>query len=211
MKATKYLKKLATFSRCRGNGMGTVVIGINNVDLQSDIDFDLANYLGDGINQKLNNEERYEQKLVKAHSYMIKDGYNKHTHGFISDNKFIFLASKPGGFFYKLHDYKLTIHLSQWNNIKQVADAFCDIFGAHNTQAIFNEGEILRLDAWIDTNLSYNTLKKTVYRNGVSVSDQRKGDRKTYYLGSKKPMPALFYEKSNIPPELLDLIAGGVK
>lgn len=188
----------------KGKSMGTVTVGISKNDLFSDIQAELVEQLGLGLNPKLGIRDRFELKLEKKQNYMICDGYDRHTYGFVK-NKYFFIASNPSPFFYKLHDFRVTIHLSQWRNIKEVIDSFCNIFGALNTERIFNKGDMLRLDLWLDTECSHDFLKQSIYRKGISSVEKIRGELKTCYYGAKKPNPALFYEKLDLDKGLIDI------
>lgn len=173
--------------------MGTLTIGLWWDSLESDPSYALKEYL-EVANPKLTGKERDDNKLNKSNYYLNKNGYTKHIYGFV-DGKFIIISYEPKAFFHKLHDFKITFHQSQWKNQQEVTHKFTEIFGIKNAQVILCRSQVLRSDFWLDGELTYDQLKQSSYRPGVSVSDQRKGERLTYYLGSKLPKLALFYQK----------------
>jgi hypothetical protein len=183
--------------------MGTITIGINSSKLLSDIDYDLKQYLSE-INPLLRNSEKDKLKLNRKNQYLEKTGYKVSTYGFI-DDKFIFLSSSPKNFFHCMYDYKLTVHFSQWMNLQEIVEVFIRVFGFENARSIFFSGTVLRVDFWLDLEISYNKLKQTIYRPGVAISDQRKGERRSFYLGARGPRQAVFYEKPFTDRADLDL------
>lgn len=191
---SKYLRKPATVGSVEIMAMGTLTVAIGWNELTSDPSFSLQNYLNES-NPKLDRKQREDNKLDKGNNYLIKNGYTNHVHGFVKENKFIMVSSKPKQFFYTMPDFKITWHQSQWKDQKEVAEEFVKIFGKHDAYAILCKGKVIRSDFWLDSELSYEQTKQATYRTGVSVSDQRRGERRSFYLGTKGHKQSVFYEK----------------
>lgn len=201
---SKYLRNPATKGIKWRPVMGTITLSIGWEDLISDPSFDFENYLKE-VNPKLKKTDRINNKLDKGNNHIIKNGYEKNTHGFVNVFKFIMVSSQPRQFFYPMPAFKITWHQSQWNDQKEVVETFSEIFGIHNAYAILCKGKVLRSDFWLDSELSYEMTKQSSYRPGVSVSDQRKGDRRSYYMGLKGKKVAVFYEKPTNDRSRLDI------
>lgn len=200
----KYLSNRATTGSIVRLEMGTITIAIGWGDLKSDPSFDFENYLNE-VNPKLNKTDRENNKLDKGNNYLIKNGYDNHIHGFVKDYKFIMVSSKPRPFFYPIPDFKITWHQSQWINQREVVETFVEIFGVENAYVILCKAKIIRSDFWLDSELSYEQTKQSTYRSGVSVSDQRRGDRRSFYLGTKGLKQSVFYEKPTKDRSKLDI------
>lgn len=191
---SKYLRNPATVGSVEIKVMGTLTVAIGWDELTSDPSYSLKNYLNES-NPKLSRNQRVDNKLDKGNNYLIKNGYNCHVHGFVKENKFIMVSSKPKQFFHTMPDFKITWHQSQWKDQKEVVEEFVKIFGRHDAFAIICKGKVIRSDYWIDSELSYEITKQATYRPGVSVSDQRRGERRSFYLGTKGLKQSVFYEK----------------
>lgn len=180
--------------------MGTITIGLYREQVDIDLDICLHDYL-ENINPKLCRSERDEQKLNKANYYLQKNGYYKHTYGYI-DSKFLFLSSRPKTFFCRLFDYQLTWHQSQWANQKEVVERMCDIFGKRIAKIICFEGVITRSDFWLDMDLSFNRLRNSLYRPGVTVLERYKSDKRSLYYGARSNKYGVIYEKRRMKKHL---------
>lgn len=191
---SKYLSKPATVGSVEIVAMGTLTVAIGWDELTSDPSYSFQNYLNES-NPKLDRNQREDNKLDKANNYLIKNGYTNHTHGFVEENKFIMVSSKPKQFFQTMPDFKITWHQSQWKDQQEVVEKFVEIFGKHDAYAILCKGKVIRSDFWLDSELSYEQTKQATYRSGVSVSDQRRGERRSFYLGNKGHKQSVFYEK----------------
>jgi hypothetical protein len=176
--------------------MGTVTIAVGWQDLQSDPIYEFERYFKSGLNSKMSKFDREDNKLDKSNNYLIKTGYNKHVYGFIDKKKFLMVSSRPRPFINPLPDFKITWHQSQWKDQEDVAITFVKIFGFENAKAILCNGKVVRIDFWLDTELSYEQARMFTYRSGSSISDQIKSTRRTFYIGAKGNKRALFYEKS---------------
>jgi len=196
----KYLKNSATSitSKETEEPVGTITIGNKCNDFDSNPADDLKKYFEKG-NSYIDKRSMIEVKQSKSNFYLSKTGYSKHVYGYVGDkkDKFIFIASEPVGPGYmKMYDFKITFHQSQWRDQREIAETFVQIFGWKNAKTILLEGEILRFDAWIDIEISYDILKKFVYRPKVSITEKVKKKMRTLYLGSKKPKVVVMYEKN---------------
>lgn len=200
--ASKYLYKSATLNLMESY-MGTITSGVYWTQLDSDISYELEKSLNE-VNPKLNLLEREENKFNKSNYYLSKNGYLKHVHGYI-EGKFIIISSQPKPFFNNLPDFKVTWHQSQWTSQREVAESFVRIFGVRNAYAILCLSRLYRSDYWLDCELPYERMKKSTFRPGVTVSDQRKSERKSYYLGSKGPKQLVLYEKPKDKVKVLDI------
>ncbi len=187
--------------------MGTLTVGIWSEKLDSDISYDLEQYLEE-INPKLSLEEREVNKFNKSNFYLDKSGYLKHTYGYI-DRKFIMVLSNPKPFMSRMFDYKVTWHQSQWKNQEEVVKEFTKIFGIKNAECILCQSQILRFDAWLDCEVEYDLFKRSTYRSGVSCLDQRKSIRLSCYYGTKKPKQAVIYQRAYSPALKMDISKNG--
>lgn len=155
----------------------------------------LAKYLNGEINPDLNPDGKTENKLFKDHRKDFWTGYKDKTFGFIDGRKFILIAHQPKNHLFNNDFYSITLHLSQWSNLKEVVDKFIEIFGPEITRTIFNEWKVTRLDACLDLPLPYDLMMKSIFRSGASISEKHKSDKRTYYLGASHKKIGLFYEK----------------
>lgn len=174
--------------------MGSIAVINSSSDFKICPSYSLRKVLGDKCNPKLSRADKDELKIRKGGFQLSKTGYNQATYGYYKD-KFIFIFSEPCPFFYALGDYRIIWHQSQWKNQEEVVLAFVDIFGFEDASSIFFKGKLIRLDVWLDTELTYEEAKASIYRPKVSVKEEYRSGSRTTYLGAKGNKRAVIYEK----------------
>ena len=186
--------------------MGTVSISFWNTHLKCDPVLKLQKGLNI-VNPRLDERSKEDLKLNKANFYLSKNGYTKHTYGYIGKqrDKYILLSSKPKHFFNPLSDYLLTFHQSQWPCLKETVEDLVNVFGIEDAEAILFKGKISRLDAWLDTDIHFLRCRKSIYRPNIRTKTRITFDKRSLYLGEKKPRQALFYEKEPFKINYVDI------
>lgn len=186
--------------------MGTIVIGLDHKfenlhetirSLQSQNEFQLTL------------KEKYLQKLKANDDLLIKSGYRRHIHGYIN-GKFIHLSSdpfpstNPFSVLRNLYAQRLTIHLSQFRNLRALAETLSKAFGNEIARDIFFHGSILRLDAWIDLQVPFSVLRQSSFRKYVRKHENVEHGLRSIYYGKKSPNGSVIYEKPSIPAQYID-------
>lgn len=178
--------------------MGSIVIGNDKNNLKNNPVHIVRGFFGEGCKDDLKH-----LRSSKKEKFLFKTGYTEFGYGYYK-GKFIFVAGSPKNFMYPLPDFKITIHMSQWNSLKELYDFFVMLFGLEDANSIFLKGKILRADFWLDLEIPYNQIKRSLYRPGVSISEQIKSSKRSCYLGSRSLSHSIFYQRPLIDRKRLD-------
>lgn len=183
--------------------MGTITVGVSK-DILEFNPMERFKKHCQKISCALSRKERGKQKLDERNNYLMKTGYQHYLHGYL-DGKYVMVVSNPMPYFVNLPEYKITWHQSQWSSQKEVVDVFVRVFGLNDACAILCKGRIFRLDLWLDLEMPYRLLLKSIYRPRTKNTEQVRSDRRTIYFGASKDKVALIYEKDFDSRESLDL------
>lgn len=173
--------------------VGTVSPIIKHRDsLSSDLVQDFRGFIKD-----YGDKERNEAEFNKEKKYLWRTGYTDFAYGYYK-GKYVFVAGNPKHFFNPLPAYKLTLHLSQWQDVgmRGVANFIANATGVENTKTIFSVGALARLDLWLDLELQYEDSRMTVFRPGIRNYECYRSGMRTYNLGDKSNKCFMFYEKA---------------
>ncbi len=167
--------------------MGTTILNMSEAsqgeayELASNLSYYLKRY-------SQNNEDDHPNNELS-----ISDGYKKHSGGWYHGRQVILSYDRK---FERLSSMKITFHLSQWDNLRELFDFFCNVFNETVAKRIFFESIVNRIDFWVDFKGSFLNVEKTLDRPKSASMRQYAKKKFSTYFGTKKNKEVILYEKT---------------